>query len=138
MSMMSAKSTLLGSGGLTRAKVLALLLVGALLLCHGIYGVVHLCSASSVSVPEGHEYSNLAQMGMVDHEDHPSCHPEGAESFAVLFASFLGLVLGLLLEGARPYGNKVATSFALDLRLRPSVPYPPRGPTLTVLQVFRL
>jgi hypothetical protein len=137
MSMMSAKPTLPGSGRLTRAKVLALLLVGALLLCHGIYGVVHLCSASSVFVSEGHEYSSLAQMGMVDHEDHPSCHPEGAEYFAVLFAAFLGLVLGLLLEGARPYG-KVATSFALDLRLRPSVPYPPRGPTLTVLQVFRL
>ncbi len=135
--MTSAKSTLLGSGGLTRAKVLALLLVGALLLCHGIYGVVHLCSASSVSVPEGHEHSSLAQSGMVTHEDHPSCHLEGTEYFAVLFAAFLGLVLGLLLEGARPYG-KVATSFALDLRLCPYVPYSPRGPTLTILQVFRL
>jgi hypothetical protein len=137
MSMSSAESTLPGSSGLARGKVLALLLVGALLLCHGVYGVAHLCSASPVTAYQDHEYSSPTEIGMAVHDEHPACHLEGAEYFAVLFAAFLGLVLGLLLKGARPYG-KVATSFALDLRLRPCASYLPRGPTLTVLQVFRL
>jgi hypothetical protein len=56
----------------------------------------------------------------------------------VLFTAFLGLVLGLLLKGARLRGW-VASLRPSKPYLPPLVSHPPRGPTnLPVLQVFRL
>lgn len=120
----------------SRGRLLGLLLVGTLLLCHGVFGVLHLCSAHTAPTHHAHEHHSFADETVLGHE-HPLCHLTSAEYFAVLFTAFLGLVLGLLLKGAQPYG-KGATTFALDLRLRLSVHYLPRGPTLTVLQVFQL
>lgn len=67
------------------------------------------------------------------------CHlMEVAHYFAVFLAAILGLVLWLLLKGARLWGRG-ATPFVFGLlRLRSPVLHPPRGPTLPVLQVFRL
>ena len=120
-------------------QLLALLLVGTLLLCHGVFGVLHLCPSSHASASHGHEHHSPADTGTVDHE-HAVCHlMDAAHYFAVFLVAILGLVLGLLLRGARLWGSVTTPlAFYFYRRLRPSISHPPRGPTLPVLQVFRL
>ncbi len=60
-----------------------------------------------------------------------------AHYFAAFLVALLGLVLALLLRGARLWG-RVSAPLAFYRRLRLSISHPPRGPTLPVLQVFRL
>jgi hypothetical protein len=62
---------------------------------------------------------------------------DAAHYFAVFLLAFLGLVLGLLLKGARIW-SRITAPLVFNRRLRPLVFRPPRGPTLPVLQVFRL
>ena len=69
--------------------------------------------------------------------EHPSCHLTGAEYFAVLLTAFLGLVLGLLLSSARLWGRVTAPLCFVRLSY-PLVLPPPRGPTASLMQVFRL
>ena len=124
---------------------MALLLVGTLLLCHGVFGAMHLCSYSHASASHVHEHhsppadaGDPADAGAGVQEEHAVCHlMDVAHYFAVFLAAFLGLVLALLLKGARLWG-RVTAPFVFGLRLRPPVFHPPRGPTLPVLQVFRL
>jgi hypothetical protein len=121
----------------SRGRLLALLLVGTLLLCHGAFGALHLCSTHAVPTHQSHELPSFADETVVGHE-HPLCHLTGGEYFAVLLTAFLGLVLGLLLKDARLKGR--VTSFRLSEPYLPLLlSHPPRGPTrLPVLQVFRL
>ena len=84
----------------SKGRHLALLLVGTLLLCHGVLGVLHLCSTPIAPMQQTHEHPSFADVTAVGH-DHPVCHLTGAEYFVVLFTALLGLVLGLLLKGAR-------------------------------------
>ena len=121
----------------SKGRQLALLLVGTLLLCHGAFGVLHLCSTPTAPTHQTHEHPSFSDETVVGHE-HPVCHLTGAEYFVVLFTTFLGLVLGLLLKGARLWCR--ATSLNLFKPYLPLlVSHPPRGPTKPpVLQVFRL
>ena len=121
----------------SRGTLLTLLLVGTLLLCHGVYGALHLCSTPTAPTHQTYEHPSFADETVAGHE-HPVCHLTGAEYFVVLFTAFLGLVLGLLLKGARLWG-RVASFRPSKPYLPPLVSHPPRGPTqLPVLQVFRL
>ncbi len=121
----------------SRGRLLALLLVGTLLLCHGVFGVMHLCSASHASTSHGHEHHSPTDAG-AGVQEHVACHlMDVAHYFAVFLAALLGLVLWLLLKGARLWG-RVTAPLVFYRRLRPPVFHPPRGPTLPVLQVFRL
>ncbi len=71
-------------------------------------------------------------------QEHAVCHlMDVAHYFAVFLAAFLGLVLGLLLRGARLWG-RVTAPLVFYTRLRLYISHPPRVPTLPVLQVFRL
>jgi hypothetical protein len=124
------------SFGLLRGRFLAILLVGALLLCHGLFGVAHLCPASKIPGYHEHEHPASTDTGMAAHE-HVTCHLVGTEYFAVIFATLLGLILGLLFKGARLWDG-VSLSFVSGRRLRPSILHLPRGPTLPLLQVLRL
>ena len=120
----------------SKGRQLALLLVGAILLCHGVFGILHLCSTSTAPMHQTHEHPSFTDGTAAGH-DHPLCHT-GTEYFAVLFTAFLGLVLGLLLKGAR-LRDWVASFRPSKFYLPPLVSHPPRGPTnLPVLQVFRL
>jgi len=66
------------------------------------------------------------------------CHlMDVAHYFAVFLAALLGLVLWLLLKGARLWG-RVTAPLVFYRRYRPPVFHPPRRPTLPVLQVYRL
>ena len=121
----------------SRNGLVALLLVGTLLLCHGVFGALHLCSASHASTSHVHEHLSHTDAG-TGVQEHTACHlMDVAHYFAVFLAALLGLVLWLLLKGARLWG-RVTAPLVFYRRLRPPVFHPPRGPTLPVLQVFRL
>src|ERR671933_2105829 len=99
--MMSSKRGRSSFLGKPRRGLLALLLVGTLLICHGVFGALHLCSAPPVlSVHQDHQHPLSAEAGAVHHEQ-PGCHlVHAAEYFAVFLAGFLGLIFGRVLKGA--------------------------------------
>jgi hypothetical protein len=121
-----------------REKILPLLLVGALFLCHGVFGPLHLVCASPECVdgaghPAGH-HSAAATMGHT--HDHPVSHATSADYFAVV-AGLLGLLMGLLSTGTwlktRLGSRRAPTPLRASAIFRPV-----RAPTSRVLQVFRL
>jgi hypothetical protein len=121
--------------GLLGNRLLALLLVGTFLLCHGVLGALHLCSSPQTHLHQEHGHPAVEE-GMGAHDEDSSCHASGADYFAVLLTAFL--VLGLLLEGVRSWIIRVVAPSTVGRCFTPVVLHPPRGPTLPVLQVFRL
>jgi hypothetical protein len=129
-----------------REKILPLLLVGALFLCHGVFGPLHLVCASPECVdgaghpsgqpagqPAGHD-SAAATMGHT--HEHPVSHATSAEYFAVV-VGLLGLLVGLLGKGT--WQKAQLGSRRTPTALRASAVFRPvRAPTSRVLQVFRL
>jgi hypothetical protein len=125
-------------------RPLALVLVVALLLCHGALGAHHQAHQTSTGDLEQasghapHEHDGGA------HGVGAGGHPEGYESdcsscvayFAVLLVVSLGALLRLL-RGARSW-TSIAAPLLSTLRFVSPVPQPLRGPVLPVLQVFRL
>ena len=121
-----------------REKILPLLLVGALFLCHGVFGPLHLVCASPECVDgAGHPAGHHSAAGtMSQTHEHPVSHATSADYFAVV-AGLLGLLVGLLGKGtwqeARLGSRRVPTA------LRASAVFRPAGAsTSRVLQVFRL
>ena len=144
--MTSTKFAGMVSGGRFQG-LLTLVLVVALLLCHGALGAHHQAHQTStgdleqVSNHASHEHDRGA------HGVGAGGHPEGHESdcsncaayFAVLLVVSLGALLWLL-RGARSW-TSIAGSLLSPLRFVSPVPQPPRGPVLPileVLEVFRL
>jgi hypothetical protein len=127
----------LSFAGLVKSKRLSLLLVVALLLCHGVFGALHLCSTPPVPTHQDHEHASFVDE-VLDAHEHTACHLTGVDYFAVLFGSFLGLILGLLLKGVRSWVDAIAPLIIVGSRFTPVVVHPRREPTLTVLQVFRM
>src|SRR5918992_2817355 len=133
---MKGRMVSMTSTGLSRSRnvLLALLLAGTLLLCHGVFGAMHLCSSSQASASHVHEHHSPADAGAGVQEEHAVCHlMDVAHYFAVFLAALLGLVLWLLLKGARLWG-RVTVPLVFYRRLRLPVFHPPRGLTLPVLQ----
>lgn len=122
-----------------RPRFLALLLVGAILLCHGLLWSLHHCSGAPISAEkvvfaeEAHGHHSPA--GANEHEG-SGCHL--LAGVADYFVVTLALFFGLLLRAARPWGTASSPPTAPYLRLRFSAGPPPRGPTMQTLQVFRL
>jgi len=135
------RSDLLVSGKVVRLAILCL--VGALLLCHGLFGALHLCSttehAASTDSHSTQDHHASSEAGANTNEHPPVCHLlHAAAYYAVFLAAFLWLVFGLLLlKGARLWSTITAPAASFR-RFGPVVLHPPRGPTLPVLQVFRL
>ena len=133
------RSNLLVSG---KGRLAILCLVGALLLCHGLFGALHLCSTTehpaSADSHLTHDHHASSEAG-ANTTEHPVCHLlHAAAYYAVFLAAFLWLVFGLLLlKGARLWSTSTAPAASFR-RFEPVVLHPPRGPTLPVLQVFRL
>jgi hypothetical protein len=111
----------------TRERLLPLLLVGALLVCHGVFGALHLAC-----VPP--ECAGGAEQAA---EHHPAGHATSTEYFAVVVVGLLGLLLRLLPEVA-PLRIGFGMRWPAILRRVPAVLRPPPTLTLYILQVFRL
>jgi hypothetical protein len=121
------------------SRKLSVLLVGTLLLCHGVFGAVHLvCYPPECAGDAGHAAEHQHAVGAAgDAHQHPAGHGTSSEYFAVLVVGLLGLLLSLLPQGAR---------LRIGLRIRwpgvlrrvPTVLRPPPTPTPLLLQVFRL
>jgi hypothetical protein len=82
-------------------RQLSMLLIGTLLLCHGLFGALHLVRYSPECVGDAeHAAQHQAATGAVSgaHE-HPADHGTSTGYFAVL-VGLLGLLLGLLPKGA--------------------------------------
>jgi hypothetical protein len=118
---------------------LSVLLTGTLLLCHGIFGALHLvCDppvcAGAAEHPAVHESAAGAAAGV---HEHTADHGTGTGYFAVVAVGLLGLLLGLLPKGA-PLRIGLDGHWPVVLRRVPAVLRPPPTPTLPALQVFRL
>jgi hypothetical protein len=121
------------------SRRLSVLLVGTLLLCHGVFGALHLvCYLPECAGDAGHAAEHQHAVGaMGDAHEHPAGHCTSTEYFAVVVVSLLGLLLSLLPEGA-PLRIGLSIRWPGVLRRVPTLLRPP--PTLTplILQVFRL
>ncbi len=120
------------------SRRLSVLLVFALLLCHGAFGALHLvCIPPECVADAGHAAEHQVAAGTVgDEHEHPAGHGTSTGYFAVL-AGLLGLCLGLLTRVAPLRVGSGMPRTAL-LRRLPAAFHPPPTPTLPNLQVFRL
>jgi hypothetical protein len=121
-----------------RERLLPLLLVGALLFCHGVFGVLHLiCYPLECADDVWHatEHQPAARMAGDTHE-HPASHATNTEYFAVLAFGLLVLLSRFLSKGAW-LRIGLGMHWAAVLRLAPAVHCSARSPTSPVLQVFR-
>ena len=132
-------------GARARRGAVALLLAGAVLLCHGLYGASHQVhrfgpEKPSQVVPHANQqhgaHSAHSAPGDDQGEGHAG-HPDGISYAATLSAVLLGAAFALSLGGAR-IGARAALAADPGRRYPPSFPRSARGSPLPVLQVFRL
>jgi hypothetical protein len=118
---------------------LSVLLIGALLICHGIFGALHLvCYPPQCDGGAGHPAEHEAVAGAVgDTHEHPADHGTSTGYFAVLFVGLLGLLLGVLPRDAT---SRLGIGMGRPpvLRREPLVLRPARAPTSPTLRVLRL
>jgi hypothetical protein len=130
----------------SRRGLLALLLVGALLLCHGAYGALHqlhqtsgttLLPAAEPSSSSSHTHTHGAEDG-----EHPGAAGEGCIGCvpyaATLLVFFLGTAAVWFLSASRGWSRGMAALPSSGRLFSPGELHPARGPTLPALQVFRL
>jgi hypothetical protein len=119
-------------------RKLSVLLAGTLLLCHGIFGALHLeCIFPECADVAQHAAENTLLTGEYGGaHQHPADHGMDSEYFAVLVL-FLGLLLRLLPTVA-PFRIKIGMPrFPQSWRIL-SVSRPPPALPSQALQVFRL
>lgn len=127
-----------------RSAALALLLAVALLLCHGVLGAHHqmheVANADGSPAFEHPAHGSVSHMGAHSVEQQPNGEHDGC-STCVAYAAVLLIVslkvLLWLLNGTLAWTRKAEPSLP-SLGLATPVSNPTRGPTLPVLQVFRL
>ena len=119
---------------------LSVLLIGTLLLCHGVFGALHLvcdplewCAGAAQ-----HSAEHQTAAGAGDAHEHPTGHDVSTAYFAVVALGLLGLILKLLPKCAAGLRIWLGTRWPAVLRQVPAVLRPPPTPTLPVLEVFRL
>jgi hypothetical protein len=119
-------------------KHLSVLLAGALLLCHGIFGTLHLVCHLPQCADHGEHAAEhqAAAGGPGDAHRHPAVHGSSTAYFAVL-AGLLGLFLGLLSKRT-PLRVRLGMPWAAALRRASYAFHPPPTSTPPQLQVFRL
>jgi hypothetical protein len=119
---------------------LSVLLIGTLLLCHGIFGALHLvCDPLEWCIGGAqHSAEHQTSTGAGDAHEHPTGHGVGAAYFAVVVLGLLVLILMLLPKDAAGLRIWLGARLPKVLRRVPAVLRPPPTLTLPVLQVFRL
>jgi hypothetical protein len=120
-------------------KKLSVLLAGAVLLCHGVFGALHLvCDFPACAGAAEHAAEHEPATGTAGNShEHPAGHGAGAEYFAVI-AGLLSLLLTLLPKCAAGLRIWLGTRWPAVLRRVPAVLCPPPTPTPPILHVFRL
>jgi hypothetical protein len=119
-------------------RPLSVLLIGTLLLCHGVFGALHLVCDPLQWCVGGAQHSAEHQTAAGDAHEHPTGHDVSTAYFAVVALGLLGLILRLLPKCAAGLRIWLGTRWPAVLRRVPAVLRPPPTPTLPVLQVFRL
>jgi hypothetical protein len=126
----------------TSDRLLALLAIWALLLCHGVFGALHLIPDPVLQPIAAGEHATTHQPshahGVTAPYEHPASHHTDTEYFAVLLGTLLGaLYLWLLLRNDR---RRDGISTVRRFVSSPPATFSnlPRGPTLPFLQVLRL
>ena len=119
---------------------LSVLLIGSLLLCHGVFGALHLVCDPLEWCAGGIQHSSEHETaaGAGDAHEHPTDHGVSTAYFAVVALGLLGLILKLLPKCAAELRIWLGTRWPAVLRRVPAMLHPPPTPTLPVLQVFRL
>jgi|SRR5215204_2643722 len=136
-SMNSTGLSRLRPAGLSRSGLLALLLVGALLLCYEANGPLH--KISDIDLLIGDPSSSIEKGTMGEHSGkHQGGHLGNSECAAALLVVVLGASIGLLLARDTWTRSRVAGSCLLQRHFPLVVPHLARGPTSSLLQVFRL
>ena len=119
-------------------RQLSLVLVVALVFCHGVFGSLHLlCHSPQCAGGAEHATQHQAAAGAGDTNGHPAGHATSTGYFAVLAFGFLGLLLGLFHKRA-PLRLGLGASRPAPLRRVLAEVRPPPTPTPLALQVFRL
>ncbi len=119
-------------------RQLSLLLIGTLLLCHGIFGSLHLVCYLPQCADHGEHAAEhqAAAGGLGEAHGHPAGHGSSPPYFAVL-VGLLGLFLGLLSKRS-PLRVRLSMPWAAALRWAPYAFHPLPTSTPPQLQVFRL
>lgn len=116
-------------------RSLTAFLVFALLMCHGAFGGLHQVSAVSAAPEQAH---HVPAGEATSSQEHQGWHSLGSSGYAAaLFVVLLGTVLVLALSGGPTRGQRSEFRI-LERVLPPVVLRPIRGPTVPLLQVFRL
>jgi hypothetical protein len=125
---------------LLSVKKLSVLLVGAVLLCHGVFGSLHLvCDPLEWCIGGAqHSAEHQSRSGAGDAHEHPTGHDVSTAYFAVVALGLLVLVLRLLPKCAAGLRIWLGRRWPAVLRRVPAVLRPPPTPALPALQVFRL
>ena len=121
-------------------KHLSVLLIGTVLLCHGLFGALHLvCDPLEWCIGSAkHSAEHQTSTGAGDAHEHHTGHGGSTAYFAVVALGLLVLILRLLPKCAAGLRNWLGTRRTAVLRRVPAVLRPPPTPALPVLQVFRL
>jgi hypothetical protein len=119
---------------------LSVLLIGTLLLCHGVFGALHLVCDPLEWCAGGAQHSaeHQPRSGAGDAHEHPTGHDVSTAYFAVVALGLLGLILKLLPECAAGSRIWLGTRWPAVLRRVPAMLRSSPTPTLPVLQVLRL
>jgi hypothetical protein len=119
---------------------LSALLIGTVLLCHGVFGALHLvCDPLEWCIGGAqHSAEHQTAAGAGDAHEHPTGHDVSTAYFAVVALGLLVLILRLLPKCAAGLRIWLGTRWTAVLRRVPAVLRPPPTPTPPVLQVFRL
>jgi hypothetical protein len=119
---------------------LSVLLIGTVLLCHGLFGALHLvCDPLEWCIGGAqHSAEHETAAGAGDTHGHHTGHDVSTAYFAVVALGLLVLILRLLPKCAAGLRIWLGTRWPVVLRRVPAVLRPPPTPTPPVLQVFRL
>jgi hypothetical protein len=125
---------------LLSVKKLSVLLAGAVLLCHGVFGALHLvCDPLEWCIGGAqHSAEHQTSTGAGDAHEHHTGHGGSTAYFAVVALGLLALILRLLPECAAGLRIWLGRRWSAVLDRVSTVLRPPPTPTPPVLQVFRL
>jgi hypothetical protein len=125
---------------LLSVKKLSVLLVGAVLLCHGVFGSLHLvCDPLEWCIGGAqHSAEHQTSTDAGDAHEHPTGHDVSTAYFAVVALGLLVLILRQLPKCVAGLRIWLGRRWPAVLRRVLAVLRPPPTPALPVLQVFRL